>query len=81
MGKPDPAAADAAIALLAGSFAGTGTSAALALRGDYNLSLAGFGTATVALQRSFDGGVTWRALAAAQTLLTALLVWLVRNTD
>ncbi len=59
MGKPDSAAADAAIALLAGSFTGTGASAALELRGDYNLSLSGFGTADVALQRSFDGGVSW----------------------
>jgi hypothetical protein len=62
MGKPDGAAADAAIALLGGSFAGTGASAALELRGDYNLSLSGFGTAAVALQRSFDGGVTWRTV-------------------
>ena len=62
MGKPEPAAADAAIALLAGSFTATGASAALELRGDYNLSLSGFGTAVIALQRSFDGGASWKAL-------------------
>jgi hypothetical protein len=62
MGKPDPAAADAAIALLAGSFSATGASPAIELRGAYNLSLSGFGTATVALQRSFDGGASWRTL-------------------
>lgn len=62
MGKPEPAAADAAIALLAGSFGATGASAAIALRGAYNLSLSGFGTAVVALQRSFDGGASWKTL-------------------
>ena len=62
MGKPESSAADAAIALVAGSFTGTGASEALELRGDYNLSLSGFGTASVALQRSFDGGVGWNTV-------------------
>jgi hypothetical protein len=62
MGKSQPAAADAAIALLAGSFTAIGSSTALELRGDYNLSLSGFGTAVVALQRSFDGGASWKTL-------------------
>lgn len=62
MGKPDSAAADAAIAIASGSFTGTGASAAIELRGEYNLSLSGFGTATVALQRSFDGGASWKTV-------------------
>lgn len=62
MGKPNGSAADAAIALVAGSFTGIAVSDTLELRGDFNLSLAGFGTASVALQRSFDGGANWRTV-------------------
>jgi len=45
-----------------GAFAATGASAAVkTARADakINLSLSGFGTATVALQRSFDDGASW----------------------
>lgn len=49
-----------AIAKLAGSFAGNGTSTLVAVRGRFNVSLSGtFGGGTVRLQRSFDGGSTW----------------------
>lgn len=48
------------IALVSGSFGSTGQSAAVALRGKFNFSLSGFGTATVKLERSFDGGGTWK---------------------
>ena len=34
-------------------------SSAIAVHGDFNLSLSGTWTATVWVQRSFDGGVTW----------------------
>src|SRR4051812_43151689 len=46
-----------------GSFTatGTGTSVPVVRRGDFNISLQGTFTATVALQRSFDG-TTWETL-------------------
>lgn len=47
------------IALVAGSFAGTGVSAAVAIHGRFNITLADFGTATVKVERSFDDGATW----------------------
>ncbi len=46
-------------ALVAGSFAGTGQSAAVAVAGRFNINLSGFGTATVKVERSFDAGSTW----------------------
>ena len=48
------------IALVDGEFVGTGSSAPVVLKGKFNVSLAGFGSATVELQRSFDDGATWR---------------------
>ena len=51
------------IARISGSFAGTGSSSAIALRGKFNFSLSGFGTATVRLERSFDGGSSWRVVS------------------
>ena len=48
-----------AIALVAGNFAGTGNSAAVAVHGPFNITLAGFGSATVKVERSFDGGGNW----------------------
>jgi hypothetical protein len=42
-----------------GSFTGTGQSASLTLGRGATLSLSGFGSATVILQRSFDQGTTW----------------------
>lgn len=44
---------------VSGSFTGTGTSNDFITRAGFNLSLSGFGTATVQLQRSFDQGSTW----------------------
>jgi hypothetical protein len=47
------------IAALSGNMTGTGATSSVSLEGGFNLSLSGFGTATVAAQRSFDGGSTW----------------------
>ncbi len=44
---------------VAGSFTATGASSHFVTRRGFNLSLSGFGTATVELQRSFDQGATW----------------------
>ena len=50
---------------IAGSFTGTGRSATLHSRGGVHqdkkmsLSLSGFGTATVDVERSYDAGATW----------------------
>lgn len=51
------------IARISGSFAGTGASPAIALRGKFNFSLSGFGSATVRLERSFDGGSSWKVVS------------------
>lgn len=45
--------------VLTGQFNATGQSPGIALLGQFNVSLSGFGTATVALQRSFDNGGNW----------------------
>jgi hypothetical protein len=45
--------------MIAGSFAGTGPSAAIAVSGRFNITLGGFGSATVKVERSFDGGSNW----------------------
>jgi hypothetical protein len=45
--------------VMTGTFGATGQSAAIELTGPFNVSVSGFGTATVALQRSFDNGITW----------------------
>lgn len=47
------------VALLNGSFTGTGASSSVTIHGCFNLSLSGFGSATVAVERSFDDGSTW----------------------
>ena len=49
----------ATIIPLTGTFTGTGQSSSIALGGAFNLSLSGFGVATVDVERSFDEGVTW----------------------
>lgn len=58
---------------LEGSFAGTGQSDTFSMRGQFNLSLTGFGTATVQVERSFDGS-TWLVVdsftADAQKVVT-----------
>lgn len=48
------------IASVSGSFTATGQSSNIALEGPFNLSLSGFGSATVSVQRSFDSGSTWK---------------------
>jgi len=48
--------------VLAGSFTGTGQSDEIGFRGNFNVSLSGFGTATVSLERSFDSGSTWKTV-------------------
>lgn len=61
MGKPVAGGADLGVHV-AQSFSGTGQSAPVELRGFFNLSLSGFGSATVALERSFDAGATWKTV-------------------
>lgn len=45
---------------ITGTLTSVTTSSNIALFGDYSLSISGFGTATVVLQRSFDNGSTWK---------------------
>lgn len=52
-----------AIALISGQFAGVSASFAVALRGAFNLMLSGAFVATVQLERSFDGGLTWQVVS------------------
>lgn len=47
------------MSLLSGTITGTGTTANTQMWGKFNLSLTGFGAATVSLERSIDGGVNW----------------------
>ncbi len=46
-----------------GTISGTGTTSSVTLGSKFNLSLSGFGTATIALERSFDGS-TWGVIEA-----------------
>jgi len=43
-----------------GEFTGTGQSGDINLFSDFNVSLSGFGTASINLERSFDSGDTWK---------------------
>ena len=43
-----------------GEFTADGDSAAVPVFGHFNVSLSGFGAATVAVRRSFDRGQTWK---------------------
>ena len=43
-----------------GTFTGTGQSEEVELSQNFTLSLSGFGTASINLERSFDGGGTWK---------------------
>lgn len=52
------------IALLSGTFSGTGRSSSVSIKDGFNLSLSGFGSATVAIERSFDNGATWKTIEA-----------------
>ena len=47
------------ITALEGTFGATGQSSSVALQYWFNVSLSDFGTATVAVERSFDSGSTW----------------------
>lgn len=50
-----------AIALLEENVAGSGDfSGLVTIRGDFNFSLTGTWVGTITVQRSFDGGTTWR---------------------
>jgi len=63
MAKRSSNANDEALEVLNGSFAATGTSAAKALWGDFNIALWGIFVGTVAVERSFDGGTTFVPVA------------------
>lgn len=43
------------------------TSASVAIRGDFDVSLSGFVTCEVELQRSFDGGSSWKKVKSYTT--------------
>lgn len=47
------------LALLSGTFSATGQSDTVSIRGHFNVSLSGFGSGTIGVQRSFDSGGTW----------------------
>ena len=53
-----------AVVLLTGSFAGTGTSSAVKIWGDFNVTLGGSFTATISVERSLDSGNSWTVVAA-----------------
>jgi len=59
MAKPSSTGIELAPTVYEGTFVATGQSASFLLFGSFNLFLSGFGTATVLLQRSYDGGTTW----------------------
>lgn len=59
MGIPYSGSNDTAHVVETGSLTATGSSAAVLLTGAGNISVWGTFVATVALERSFDGGVTW----------------------
>lgn len=50
------------IASVTGTFTATGQSSTMDVEETFNVSLSGFGSATVALQRSFDNGSTWKTI-------------------
>ena len=45
-----------------GSFTAVGQSSSVGIGGNFTVSVSGFGTATVALQRSYDNGSTWHTI-------------------
>lgn len=73
MGKFNSSGADQAASVVSGAFTGTGASANTAFYGAFNVAVWGTFNATVALQRSFDGGVTW-INAGADALGTPVLI-------
>lgn len=48
---------------LTGQFTGAGAGASMSFTGTYNVTISGTFVAAVALQRSFDQGVTWHTMA------------------
>lgn len=56
-----------AIAVVTGSFTGTGQSSSVVITGGFNLSLSGFGSGTVSIERSFDNGSTWNTIESYTT--------------
>ena len=52
------------VEVIEGEFTGTGRSASFRAHNYFNLSLSGFGTATVTLDRSFDNGTTWKIVTS-----------------
>ena len=48
--------------VISGTFTGTGVSASGARKNEFPISLSGFGTATVVLQKSYDEGSTWKTV-------------------
>lgn len=59
MGSFKTGAPDQAQTVLSGVFAGTGTSTAAPFIGRFNFTIWGTFSATINLQKSFDGGATW----------------------
>lgn len=51
------------VALVEGTFQGPGVSESVYLHRKFNVSLSGTFSASLDLQRSFDGGVTWLSVA------------------
>lgn len=59
MGKLSTTDTDLARSAASGTLTALGSTPACALNGRFNLSIWGAFSATVALERSFDGGATW----------------------
>lgn len=59
MGKPSSTDTDRAVSALSGSLSAGQSSAPVVRTGKFNVSIWGVSGASVALERSFDGGVTW----------------------
>ena len=67
MGQYASGAVDQAAQILIGSFSATGQSSAIALYGAFSVALWGTFSATLQLQKSFDGGNTWIPYGQDQT--------------
>jgi hypothetical protein len=69
MGKPASGADDIGIGRVEHSFTATGQSATMVGRGAINFTLSGTFVATVAIERSFDGGTTWHPVFTPDGLI------------
>lgn len=78
MGKFNTAGADQAAQVEAATFTATGQSTPIALYGDFSVAVWGTFSATVVLEKSFDGGTTWipaaNAAGSAISLTAALAI-------